>query len=158
MVDVHEQYPIAGPGKECEMSTLLQGNLKGLQHLGIPVTDLERSVEFYTRFGFRDVMRREIPTEDDTVKVAMMQKDSTTIEMYQLTGDELQEVRTRTDGHIDHIAFNVDDIDKAFAELKAAGMETIEDAPVFLNFWEKGCKYFAVRGPDGEKLEFNQII
>jgi len=52
----------------------------------------------------------------------------------------------------------VADVEKAFNELKAAGFTIIEEQPIFLNFWEKGCKYFAVRGPDGEKLEFNQIL
>ena len=50
------------------------------------------------------------------------------------------------------------DIDKAYAELQVAGMEMIEDTPVYIDFWDKGCKYFNVRGPDGEKLEFNQIL
>jgi lactoylglutathione lyase len=31
------------------------------------------------------------------------------------------------------------------------------NGPAFLDFWEKGCKYSAVRGQDGEKLEFNQM-
>ena len=53
---------------------------------------------------------------------------------------------------------NVLDVDKAFEEVKAAGMDILEDAPVPLEFWEKGCKYFNIRGPDGEKLEFNQVI
>ena len=48
--------------------------------------------------------------------------------------------------------------DEAFTEITEAGLDIIEEAPVFLDFWEKGCRYFAVRGPDGEKLEFNQIL
>ena len=28
----------------------------------------------------------------------------------------------------------------------------------FLNFWEKGCKYFYILGPDHERLEFCQIL
>jgi lactoylglutathione lyase len=27
-----------------------------------------------------------------------------------------------------------------------------------LAFWSKGCKYFNILGPDGERLEFNQIL
>lgn len=140
------------------MSLLLQGNLNGLQHLGIPVTNLKKTVDFYSRFGFEKVMTAQVPVKDDAVRVAMMKKDSLIIEFYQLTGDELQELRSRKDGHIDHISLDVRDIDKAFAELKDAGFKTIEDAPVFLDFWENGCKYFAIRGPDAEKIEFNQII
>jgi lactoylglutathione lyase len=80
------------------------------------------------------------------------------IELYQLTPKDLDELRSRKDGHIDHIAFDVADVDAAFREMQEAGMECLEEAPVLLDFWERGCKYFAIRGPDGEKLEFNQIL
>jgi len=51
------------------------------------------------------------------------------------------------------------DINRAYAEIKSAGLEILEEnAPVFLPFWEHGVKYFTVRGPDGEKVEFNQIL
>jgi len=29
---------------------------------------------------------------------------------------------------------------------------------VYLPFWEKGCKYFYILGPDGERLEFCEIL
>ncbi len=133
-------------------------NLGGWDHLGIPVTDIEKSKNFYSRFGFKEIMNAEIPGDGDTVKAVMIQKDDFIVELYQLVGDELAEIGTRKDGHIDHMALNVVDIDKAYVELQAADMEMIEDTPVHLDFWDKGCKYFNIRGPDGEKLEFNQII
>jgi lactoylglutathione lyase len=71
---------------------------------------------------------------------------------------QLQEIKTRKDGHVDHIAFDVDDIDATFNTLKRASFTVLEDAPVFLSFWENGCKYFNILGPDGERLEFNQIL
>lgn len=138
--------------------SLLQNNLGGLQHIGIPVSDLDRSVEFYKRFGFKRVLTSKVEEKEGTVKVAMMQHEKLIIELYQLYGEELETLKSRSDGHVDHIAFNVKDIDKAFKEIKAAGFETIEDKPVFLDFWENGCKYFAIRGPGGEKLEFNEIL
>jgi len=138
--------------------TLLKNNFRGIQHLGIPVTNLEQSVSFYTRLGLKHVLAAQVPSPAGAIQVAMMKRDSVIVELYQLTGQELEEVRSRSDGHIDHIAFDVNDINKAFSDLKAAGFETIENEPVFLDFWKKGCKYFAIRGPDGEKLEFNQIL
>ena len=71
---------------------------------------------------------------------------------------ELAEIRGRSNGHIDHIAFDVDDIDQTYSELKQAGFNILEPEPVFLAFWYKGCKYFNITGPDGERLEFNQIL
>jgi catechol 2,3-dioxygenase-like lactoylglutathione lyase family enzyme len=138
---------------------LLQGNLQGFQHLGLPVTNLERSTAFYQNFGFVEVMRTDLPRQNEPVRVAMLEKDGFTIELYQLPGDKRKEISARHDGHIDHIALNVLDIEKAFAEIKAAGFEILEpDAPVYLPFWKRGVKYFPVRGPDGEKVEFNQIL
>jgi lactoylglutathione lyase len=52
----------------------------------------------------------------------------------------------------------MDDIDQAYRELKDGGFRLIEKAPVFLPFWKNGCKYFNITGPDGERLEFNQIL
>jgi catechol 2,3-dioxygenase-like lactoylglutathione lyase family enzyme len=137
----------------------LKGNLEGIQHLGLPVTDLERSRDFYLNFGFIEVMRTDLHPEQAPVRVAMLQKDNLTIELYQSSGARREEIATRKDGHIDHIALNVQEIESALSELKAAGFEILEkDAPVFLPFWSHGVKYFTVRGPDGEKVEFNQIL
>ena len=56
------------------------------------------------------------------------------------------------------MGLGVADAEKAYQELQDAGMDTLEDAPVTLPFWDKGVKYFNIRGPDGEKVEFNEKI
>lgn len=80
------------------------------------------------------------------------------LEIYQMPEKELAEIKNRKNGHIDHIAFDVENIDTAFRELKNAAFNIIENEPVFLLFWENGCRYFNILGPDGERLEFNQVI
>jgi len=70
----------------------------------------------------------------------------------------LAAIAARKDGHVDHVAFDVDDIDKTFSVLKEAGYTIFETAPMFLHFWKNGCKYFNISGPDGERLEFNQVL
>ncbi len=138
---------------------LLKGNLKGIQHVGLPVTDIEKSKAFYLEFGFEEIMRKDLPEKDETVKVAMLKKDDLILELYQLNGAELKEIAARKDGHIDHIALDVIDIEEAYKEIKNSELEIIEEqAPVFLPFWENGVKYFSVRGPNGEKVEFNQKL
>ena len=138
---------------------MLEENIKGIQHLGIPVTDLERSKTFYARFGFAVVMTKTFVAVDGKTQVAMLNLGNLTLELYQLPDEACKEVAARHDGHIDHIALDVEDIDIAYTEIKSAGMEILEnDAPVFLPFWTNGVKYFTVRGPDGEKVEFNQIL
>lgn len=137
---------------------LLGSNFNGIQHIGIPVTDLERSKGFYERLGFEGVMSDSFTYNGGTGHVAMMKRGEVVMELYQMPAKELEEIRGRRDGHIDHVAFDVSDIDKAFGELKAAGLDIVEEGPVLLDFWERGCKYFNVLGPDGERLEFSQIL
>ena len=129
-----------------------------LQHTGIPVTDLKVSETFYQKLGFKNVMASEFDFNDGKGKVAMMQSGDIIIEIYQMPEKELAEIRNRQNGHIDHIAFDVSDIDEAFDVLKKASFHIVEDSPVFLPFWKNGCKYFNILGPDGERLEFNQIL
>ncbi|MEZ4969580.1 MAG: VOC family protein [Flavobacteriaceae bacterium] len=138
----------------------LQDNFNGLQHLGLPVSNLKASVKFYESLGFKRIMAShvDVPEENDSILVAMMERQGVIIELYQVTKKDMAALKSRKDGHLDHIAFDVTDIEKAFNELKEAGFTMVEDNPVFLSFWEKGCKYFAIRGLDGEKLEFNQIL
>lgn len=132
--------------------------LKRIQHIGIPVTNLERSEEFYQRLGFENVMASSFTHNGGQGKVAMMQSGEIIIEIYQMPDPELLEIKQRKDGHVDHVAFDVDDIDLAFETLKQGGFTILEVAPVFLPFWKNGCKYFNITGPDGERLEFNQIL
>jgi catechol 2,3-dioxygenase-like lactoylglutathione lyase family enzyme len=133
-------------------------NLQRIQHIGIPVTDLSRSEAFYASLGFKNVMSSTFQFNGAEGKVAMMQSGKIIIEIYQMPESELAEIRQRRDGNVDHIAFDVADIDLTFDTLKKAHFTILEEAPVFLPFWKNGCKYFNIKGPDGERLEFNQIL
>ncbi|WP_026994176.1 VOC family protein [Flectobacillus major] len=132
--------------------------LKKIQHIGIPVTDLGRSIHFYEGLGFRNVMSSTFEHADGQGQVAMMQSGDIIIEIYQMPATVLTEIATRKDGHVDHLAFDVADIDTVFQLLQQNGYQILEEAPVFLPFWQNGCKYFNILGPDGERLEFNQIL
>jgi catechol 2,3-dioxygenase-like lactoylglutathione lyase family enzyme len=130
-----------------------------IQHIGIPVTDMKVSEAFYEKLGFKNVMPStfEFNGEKGGI-VAMMKRGDMIMELYQMPKKELLKIRKRKDGHIDHVAFDVDNIEIAFNTLKNAGFNILENEPVFLAFWDKGCKYFNITGPDGERLEFNQIL
>ena len=109
-----------------------EDNIRGFQHLGLPVTDITRSENFYSRLGFKVVMRSELPADGDAVQVVMMELKGFVLELYQLAGSELAEVRARADGHIDHFALDVQDVDRAFDEMRASGLTILEDA---LSIW-----------------------
>jgi len=129
-----------------------------IQHIGMPVTNLAASEAFYARLGFENVMASGFDSKGGRGSVAMMQRGPMIVELYQMPEAELAEIRSRKDGHIDHIAFDVDNVDATFTELKQAGFHVLQDDPIFLPFWKNGCKYFHIVGPDGERLEFNQIL
>jgi lactoylglutathione lyase len=132
--------------------------IKSLQHIGIPVTNLKKSIAFYERLGFQAVMTSRFPFAGDQGNVTMMKQEAIIIELYQYPDPERHAIARRGNGRIDHIAFDVPDIDQAFTALKAAGHHMQEAAPVSLPFWRNGCRYFNITGPDGERLEFNQIL
>jgi lactoylglutathione lyase len=140
------------------MKNQISSLINHLQHIGIPVTNVVASEAFYTQLGFEKVMQSPFQEDGQTGTCVMMKNKSIIIELYQLPEHKLQEIRDRKDGHIDHITFDVDDIDVAFAALKNGAYQVIEPAPIFLPFWQNGCKYFNILGPDGERLEFNQIL
>ena len=142
------------------MPTQVNIPLRAIQHLGIPVSDIEVSKSFYELLGFSNVMQASFDHENKQGTCIMMQRDNMIIELYQFPAASaaLAEIKGRSNGHIDHVAFDVPDIDEAFTILKKAGFNVMEEAPVFLQFWQNGCKYFNITGPDGERLEFNQVL
>ncbi len=140
------------------MENPVKNIINHIQHIGIPVTNIRVSEAFYHLLGFNNVMQSSFQDDGETGTCIMMKNKSIVIELYELPTKKLIEVGHRKDGHIDHITFDVDDIDMAYNTLKKSSFEIVENGPVFLPFWENGCKYFNVIGPDGERLEFNQIL
>jgi lactoylglutathione lyase len=132
--------------------------LNHIQHIGIPVTDVKVSEVFYEKLGFKNVMASTFNYNGGSGVVAMMKLNEMIIELYQMPENELKEIRSRKNGHIDHVAFDVNDIDETFSVLKNNAFTILEKEPVSLSFWKNGCKYFNINGPDGERLEFNQIL
>ena len=129
-----------------------------LQHIGIPVSDIKASESFYKRLGFEIATNSAFLHNGNEGRMVMMRLKDIIIELYQLPEADLTEIRNRKDGHIDHITFDVSDIDQTYSVMKAGSFQIIEEQPVFLPFWKSGCKYFNILGPDGERLEFNQIL
>ena len=132
--------------------------ISSIQHVGIPVTNMKTSEGFYSNLGFENVMQANFMHEQEEGICVMMKQGNIIIELYQMPQKELAAIAARKDGHVDHIAFDVSDIEVAFAVLKDGGYSIIEPSPVFLQFWTNGCKYFNITGPDGERLEFNQVL
>ena len=121
-----------------------KANTTGIQHLGIPTTDFAGTVAFYEGLGFETIW--------ENGEVAFMQLGTLVVETY--TADEA----AMKNGAIDHVALNVKDIEKAWADAKACGYETEDKEINFLPFLENGVKFFTIIGPNREKVEFNQAL
>lgn len=129
-----------------------------IQHIGIPAHDLEVSIPFYERLGFENVMESPFEFDGGYGTCVMMKNNEVIVELYQMPEKQLAEIKQRKNGHVDHFAIDVADIELAFDTLKKAGFEILESTPTFLPFWKNGTRFFNVKGPSGETIEFNQIL
>ncbi len=138
---------------------LLEGNLQGLQHLGLPTADINTTKTWYQEvLGFETVHEAVLQEHGGETKVAFLKLDNLIIETYQQPEHVRKEAGIDKDGYVEHIALNVRDVDAAFKEITAAGIEVLEGAPRFLPFWDNGVRFFTIRGPNREKIEFNQYL
>ena len=122
-----------------------RSNVTGIQHLGIPTGDLERTIEFYQGLGFE-------LTWQNPGEVAFLQNGTLVIETYAVEEPAMK------NGAIDHVALNVQDIEAAWSDAQACGYETEDKSINFLPFFDRGVKFFTIIGPNREKVEFNQYL
>ncbi len=123
--------------------------LKGrsLDHIGIASIDVEADVRYYVEvLGFRII--------GHFGECYFIQNGGVTYEIY--NGKEQPEAAI---GKIDHIAYTSRDIEQDYAyaleqgyEITTQGIESID------RFWDHGIRYFKIRTPGGEQVEFNQIL
>lgn len=118
----------------------------GVQHIGIPTNDIEKTIAFYEGLGFELIYQTINEKADE--KVAFLQIGNLVIETYE---NKTAVLKT---GSIDHIALNAKNIESLFKEMKSAGYEILDDAVQLLPFWEYGVKFFTITGPNAEKIEF----
>lgn len=122
--------------------------ITGLQHIGLPTNNIEKTIEFFQTFGFTIDWRSEKPEDS---YVCFLKNGSCMIEAYYTENPAME------NGAVDHIALNVTDLDAMYEYAKSKGYESIE-GPNFLPFYENGVRYFIILGPNHEKLEFNQKL
>ena len=122
----------------------------GLSHLGLYIKDIEVSKKFYTEvLGFS--VTCEV-TNPDGARLCFMRKGSCELEIVQHPV-----WMDRKDGIWDHVALQVEDIEAAKANLVANGVPLEDDIGFAPNIYN-GMKYLMFRGPDGEHLEFDQLL
>ena len=130
--------------------------MEGLAHIGVFVSDLQKSKKFYEDIlDFKTIWECRVKEADGTTTdVAFVQNGCLTLELVRL-----ENLQNRTDGIVDHIAMKVEDIEAVKETLISRGIafetnEVVFNADVFPN----GSKWILFRGPDHEHLELTEVL
>ena len=100
-----------------------------LDHIGIAVASIERTLAVYEKLGRFEVKRTEVAGQ--RAKVALLKAGETSLELLEPTSDEstlAKFIREKGEG-LHHVAFAVDDIERSMAELTAKGFRFVYDKP-----------------------------
>lgn len=104
--------------------------MKKINHLGVAVKDLNAQIPIYRdQFGMEFGGIEEVPSQK--VRVAFFQVGETRIELLESTspdGPIAKHIEKRGEG-LHHVAYEVEDIRAAMAELKAKGLKLLADEP-----------------------------
>lgn len=123
-------------------------NFTGIQHIGIPTNDFDKTVDFYSTLGFEVAFQ----TVNGTSKVAFLRLNNLVIET-----SENNNINTEA-GAINHLAIDVKDIEEAYKFICDKNLNNTNDSIHFLPFWDNGVKFFTIQGPSGERVEFSQML
>ena len=104
--------------------------VKKVDHIGIAVKNLEETLKFYEgvlglKCGGTEVI------DEQKVKVAFLPIGDTEVELLESTDAEgpISRYIEKKGECIQHIAYRVDDIEKAIEEMKAKGIRMIDEKP-----------------------------
>ena len=117
-------------------------------YVGIRVTDLQRSINFYTRLlGMKVVGRGKIEqTKGETVALAS-EKGGFVLELNYYEENSPHNTEYNVGEGLDHLAFKVDDLDKALEEARVAGYQTV------LEMKADSSRWVYIEDPDGIWIE-----
>jgi methylmalonyl-CoA/ethylmalonyl-CoA epimerase len=98
-------------------------------HVGVAVKSVDQMLAIYGKIGDFQVKRTEVPNQK--AKVALLKAGETSVEFLEPTSADstlAKFISERGEG-LHHIAFEVDDIEKATEVLKARGFRFVYDRP-----------------------------
>lgn len=101
-----------------------------IDHIGIAVKNLDETLKFYENVLGIKCTGTEV-VEDQKVKTAFLPIGDTEIELLEATDENsaiAKFIEKRGEG-IQHIAYRVDDIEKALEEVKEKGIRLIDEKP-----------------------------
>lgn len=101
-----------------------------VDHIGIAVKNLDETIKFYTDVLGLDLQDTEI-VEEQKVKVAFLPIGDTEVELLESTAVDgpIAKYIERNGEGVQHLAFRVENIEEAIAEMKDKGMRMIDEMP-----------------------------
>jgi len=125
--------------------------ITGLQHISIPSSDIQATIDFYESMGFK------ISDETmylDTIRVVYLTLKNITIEVRE------DDSPAGIGGSIEHIAFDVTDIDAVYEFCKEKGYKITHGGEIILlyPFLKNGVRCLMIEGPNKEVIELSQIL
>nr|WP_296055154.1 VOC family protein [uncultured Blautia sp.] len=120
----------------------------GIQHVGIPTKDMDATKKFYEDLGFEAAFE----TVNDEARVCFLKMYNLVMEVYE-SEDAAGKI-----GAIEHVAIDVTDVEQVYKEICDKNMNTLQDEIHFLPFWDNGVRFFTIKGPNEEKIEFSQFL
>jgi lactoylglutathione lyase len=119
-----------------------------LIYVGIRVTNLQRAIDFYTKVLGMNVKGRSkiYQTKGETVGLES-EKDGFVLELNYYEKDSPFNTKYVVGEGLDHLAFKVDNLEKALEEAKNAGHSTI------LEMKADGSRWAYIEDPDGIWIE-----
>jgi catechol 2,3-dioxygenase-like lactoylglutathione lyase family enzyme len=143
--------------------------VKGVDSIGLTVSDLDRSVEFYSSvLQFEKISETEVDGESYEhlagvfgvrMRIARMRLGDESIELTEFLAPRGKPAPTdarSNDRWFQHIAVIVSDMDRAYQWLRDHKVQYASPGPQLLPAWNKnagGIRAFYFRDPDGHPLE-----
>lgn len=125
----------------------------GLAHIALFTKDLETSVKFYESLGGVVTDHADVEKPAGTNHITMVQMPGFFLEIIEPHDGSAV---TAEGGLFPHIAIEVDDIDVAIADVKAAGVTAFKsEEPMTMPIFG-GIRNIFFYGPDGEQIELLQ--
>ena len=105
-------------------------NVLRLDHVGIAVKNLDETLKFYTDVLGLKLADTEI-VEEQKVRVAFLPIGDTEVELLESTADDgpIAKYIERNGEGVQHLAFQVENIEAAIAEMQEKGMRMIDEMP-----------------------------